>query len=75
MEAGVIEPSFEPNIDVIVPFREDIEELLMDKNVSARSKTLPLNTALYEALCGVEGTVAWTAGPSAALWGVIGNGI
>jgi hypothetical protein len=28
--------------------------------------------ALYDALCGIDGTVAWTAGPSAALAGVIG---
>lgn len=67
MEAGVIEPSFEPSIEVIVPFREEIEELFIDSRASARSNTFPLNIALYEALCGVEGTVACTAGPSAAL--------
>ena len=77
MDAGVIIPSFEPKEDVIVPAREDASEppLVIDSKASALSNTLPLNIALYEALCGVEGTVACTAGPSAALWGVIGRGI
>jgi hypothetical protein len=43
MEAGVIEPSFELSIEVIVPFREDIEELFIDKEPSARSNMLPPN--------------------------------
>lgn len=42
--------------------------------MSARSKTPPLNIALKDALCGVDGTVACTAGPNAALWGVTGSG-
>lgn len=36
IEAGVMEPSFEPSIEVIVPFREEIELVFMDI-VSARS--------------------------------------
>lgn len=39
---------------------------------SARSKTLPAKALAKEALCGVDGTVACTAGPRAALWGVMG---
>lgn len=57
---------------VIVPFR-DIESPPILIRASARSKTLPLNAAANEALWGVDGTVAWTAGPRAALWGVIGS--
>jgi hypothetical protein len=56
--------------EVIVPDREDNNELALlfiESNVSARSKTLPLNIAPNDALCGVEGTVACTAGPRAAL--------
>jgi hypothetical protein len=78
IEEGVIVPSFEPSVEVIVPFREDITDpdpLFIDSSASARSKTLPVNMELYDALCGVDGTVACTAGPSAALWGVIGSGI
>ena len=78
IEEGVIVPSFEPSIEVIVPFREDTTDpdpLFIDSSASARSKTLPVNMELYDALCGVDGTVACTAGPSAALWGVIGSGI
>jgi hypothetical protein len=68
IDAGVIVPSFDPKVEVIVPAREDTTEpLLIDSKASARSKTLPLNMPLYVALCGVEGTVACTAGPSAAL--------
>ena len=55
-----------------MPARE--EAALIERRASARSKTLPLNIALYDEL-GVEGTVAWTAGPNAALWGVIGSDI
>lgn len=75
IDAVVIDPSLDPNVEVMVPAREDTTELpFIDRKVSARSKTLPLNMPLYVALCGVEGTVACTAGPSAALWGVIGSG-
>jgi hypothetical protein len=71
IEFCIIVPSFE----VIVPAREDAAELpFIESKASARSKTLPLNIALYEALCGVDGTVACTAGPRAALCGVIGSG-
>jgi hypothetical protein len=73
IEEGVIVPSFEPNVEVIVP--TDPVPLFIDSSASARSKTLPVNIELYDALCGVDGTVACTAGPSAALWGVIGSGI
>ena len=76
-DAGVMEPSFDPRVEVIVPARDEkpvVETLFIDIRVSARSKTLPLKMPLYVALCGVEGTVAWTAGPNAALWGVIGSG-
>jgi hypothetical protein len=59
IEAGVIEPSFDPIVEVIVPVREDATEVpFIDIKASARSKTLPLNMALKVALCGVEGTVA-----------------
>lgn len=51
---------------VIVPLR-DIERPPIDMRASARSKTPPLKAEAKEALCGVEGTVAWTAGPNAAL--------
>ena len=68
IEAGVIEPSFEPKVEVIVPAREETtEEPFIDSKASALSKTLPLNMPLNVALCGVDGTVACTAGPSAAL--------
>jgi len=60
IDGGIIFPS-------IVPAREDAAELFIERKASARSNTLPLNMALYEALCGVDGTVACTAGPSAAL--------
>lgn len=59
IEAGVIEPSFDPIDEVIVPAREEAtEEPFIDIKASARSKTLPLNMPLKVALCGVEGTVA-----------------
>lgn len=45
----------------------------MEIKASALSKTLPLNAALKDALWGVDGTVAWTAGPRAALCGVMGS--
>jgi len=69
IDAGVSVPSFEPMVELMVPARENdvMEPLFMDRKASARSKTLPLNIALYDALCGVDGTVACTAGPSAAL--------
>jgi len=67
IDDGVIEPSLVPSIEVIVPLREEMELVFIDRSASARSNTFPLNIALYEALCGVEGTVAWTAGPRAAL--------
>ncbi len=71
IDAGVMEPSLVPSIEVIVPLREEKEDemelVFIDKSASARSNTFPLNIPLYEALCGVEGTVAWTAGPRAAL--------
>lgn len=60
MEAGVMEPSFEPSIEVIVPFREEIDLIFIDSSVSLRLYPLPLYIA-------VDGTVACTAGPSAAL--------
>jgi hypothetical protein len=60
-----IDPSLEPMVEVIVPALDELP--LIDRKASARSKTLPLNIALYEALCGVDGTVACTAGPKAAL--------
>ncbi len=55
----------------IVPVR-DMDSPPMDINASARSKTFPLNALAKDAFCGVDGTVAWTAGPRAALCGVIG---
>ena len=74
-DCGVIEPSLKPDDEVMVPARDDTaDEVFIDSKVSARSKTLPLNIALNEALCGVDGTVACTAGPNAALCGVIGSG-
>lgn len=70
-----MDPSFEPNVEDIVPVRDEkLLALVIDKRASARSKTFPLNIPLYDALCGVDGTVACTAGPSAALAGVIGIG-
>lgn len=61
IEAGVMDPSLELSpevmVEVMVPVREDAIELVFNR-VSARSKTFPLNMELYEALCGVEGTVA-----------------
>jgi hypothetical protein len=63
--ACVIIPSFEPIAEVIVVVRE--EPPFIESKASARSKTLPLNIAWYDALCEVEGTVACTAGPSDAL--------
>ena len=57
-------PSFDPPMaEVIVPAREPA---FIERNASARSKTLPLNIALYDVL-GMDGTVACTAGPNAAL--------
>lgn len=67
-----IVPSLGPMAEVIVPARD--EPAFIERRASARSNTLPLNIALYDEL-GVEGTVAWTAGPKAALWGVIGSDI
>ena len=47
IEAGVIIPSFELVEEVNVPAREDnVELLFIDKYVSARSKTFPVNIAL-----------------------------
>lgn len=51
IDAGVMVPSLEPNADVMVPVRDDETELpFIESKVSARSKTLPLNIPLYEAL-------------------------
>lgn len=61
------------DVEFIVPVR-DMEIPPMEMRASARSKTLPLNAEANDALCGVDGTVAWTAGPKAALCGVIGMG-
>jgi len=51
-----IVPSLEPMVEVIVPALEELP--LIERKASARSKTLPLNIALFGALCGVDGTVA-----------------
>lgn len=59
----------------MVPFRELAMLLFIESSASALSNTLLLNSALCDALIGVEGTVACTAGPSAALAGVIGKDI
>ena len=67
-----IVPSLGPMAEVIVPARDG--PAFIERRASARSNTLPLNIALYDEL-GVEGTVAWTAGPKAALCGVIGSDI
>jgi hypothetical protein len=64
VDEAIAVPSLEPMPEVIVPARE--EPAFIERRASARSKTLPLNMALYDEL-GVDGTVAWTAGPNAAL--------
>src|SRR4051812_41235153 len=69
---GSVVPSIKPMAEDIVPALEELP--FMESKASARSKTLPLNIALYAGF-GVDGTVACTAGPNAALWGVIGNAI
>jgi len=56
--AGLVIEEDMPSFDVMVPLRDDAAELFIERSASARSKTLPLNIALYDALCGVEGTVA-----------------
>lgn len=56
---------------VMVPER-DIVRPPIEMKAFARSNTLPLKACANDALCGVAGTVAWTAGPRAALCGVIG---
>ena len=64
---GVIEwDAVDDMLLFMVPVREK-ERPPMAINASARSKTLPLNALANEALCGVDGTVACTAGPRAAL--------
>jgi hypothetical protein len=65
LDEGMAIPSFDtPMPEVIVPARE--EPAFIERSASARSKTLPLNIALYDVL-GIDGTVACTAGPNAAL--------
>jgi hypothetical protein len=62
----------DPALDM-VPVREPcIDRPPMDIRASARSNTPPLKALANEALCGVA-TVACTAGPSAADWGVMGS--
>jgi hypothetical protein len=70
---GVILPSEYPIAEVMVPVLDRVP--FIDSNASARSNTLPLNIELYDALWGVDGTVACTAGPNAALAGVIARGV
>jgi hypothetical protein len=45
IDAGVIIPSLDPSVELMVPVRDEATELLLrlDKYVSALSNTLPLN--------------------------------
>ena len=68
---GVIAPSIPVMVEFMVPVLEDAA---LASRVSALSNTVPTNIELYDPPCGVLGTVACTAGPRAALAGVIGIG-
>lgn len=67
----VIVPSIPVILEFMVPVLDDAALL---SKASALSNTSLENKGLYVPLCGVLGTVACTAGPRAALAGVIAIG-